>query len=320
MMSNLTKLSELLQKLEQGGQLPSMEVASKTLAESIKETVLRCPKCLGNGFYTPPIDDSSDPRFGKAVICEECDAYARNKRRSSAVLIQKLRYKAGMDARGLYRYHPDDLNHADASNRRPLTLDVLMKARKWSASQKAAIDLASLFVESAPACNIEYQGKVKKCIGFFGDKGFGKTLIASAIVNSLEAAGLPAFGIRLVDLIKRVNSVYEQTRAANNHYDERPEFTSAEILDAFINFPILVIDEFELNNVTSSRLDVVESLVNGRYAVSLPTIITTNMDVTGIARMWGERVADRIRDAYWFLKLDGLKLRDVSNEIVIEGG
>lgn len=315
-MNDLTKLSDLLQKLERGGQLPSIEDAKQKLAESAEEKPAVCPKCLGNGFFTPKIDDYTDPRFGKVVVCEECDAHERNKRRRSAVMIERLRYTAGVDTRGLYRYHPDDLHQAEG-NRRPLTLASLKKARQWSDSQKAALNLASIFVNTAPAVSIDYNGTIKKCIGLFGDKGFGKTLIASAVVNSLEAAGLPVFGIRLVDLIKRVNSVYEQTRAAGNSFDERPEFTSAQILDAFINFPILVVDEFEINNVTSSRLDVVESLVNGRYAEGLPTLITTNMDVSGIGKMWGERVADRIRDAYWFLRLDGLKLRDTSNEIVI---
>jgi DNA replication protein DnaC len=315
-MGDLTKLQDLMQKLEQGGKLPSLAEASKNLAEKTEISPALCPKCKGNGFYVPAIQDYTDPRFGKPVACD-CDAVERNKRRRSAIMIEKLRYKAGADTRGLYRYHPDDLHQDDASKRRPLTLDVLKEARKWSKSQQAAMELASIFVATAPSCSIEYKGVTKKAIGLFGDKGFGKTLIASAVVNSLEAAGQPVFGIRLVDLIKRVNSVYEQTRAANSAYDERPEFTSAEILDAFVNFPILVIDEFEINNVTASRLDVVESLVNGRYAVSLPTFITTNMDVTGISKLWGERVSDRIRDAYWFLKLDGVKLRDTSNEIII---
>lgn len=315
---SMQRIDELLKKLEQGGQLPSIETAREMLAQEETEQELRghiCPKCQNKGFYVPLIEDYSDPRFGKSIACD-CEIAQANKRRRSAIMIEKLRYKAGSDS-GLYRYHPDDLHIDDISKRRLLTLDCLMKARKWSRSQKTALDIAAIFVGTAPNCGIEYNGINKKCFGLFGDKGFGKTLIASAIVNSLEAAGLPAFGIRLVDLIKRVNSVYEKTRAAGSGWDERPEFTASEILDSFINFPILVIDEFEINNVTSSRLDVVESLVNGRYAEGLPTVITTNMDISGIASMWGERVSDRIRDSYWFLKLEGVKLRDTSNEIII---
>lgn len=313
---SMQRISDLLEKLERGGQLPNIAEARETVANEPVTEGQVCPKCQNKGFYIPLLEDYTDPRFGKSIACD-CEVAQANKRRRSAIMIEKLRYKAGSDSRGLYRYHPDDLHIADLSKRRFLTLDCLMNARKWSNSQKTALDIAAIFVGTAPNCGIEYNGINKKCFGLFGDKGYGKTLIASAIVNSLEADGLPAFGIRLVDLIKRVNSVYEKTRAAGSGYDERPEFTAAEILDAFINFPILVIDEFEINNVTSSRLDVVESLVNGRYAEGLPTVITTNMDISGIAAMWGERVADRIRDSYWFLKLEGIKLRDASNEIVI---
>jgi len=127
-MSDLTKLGDLLRKLEQGGQLPSLEAAKRTLSAPAEEKSSLCPKCLGNGFYTAEIDDYTDPRFGKAIVCEECDAHERNKRRRSAIMIEKLRYTAGSDARGLYRYHPDDLHEPDLSMRRPLSLDVLSNA------------------------------------------------------------------------------------------------------------------------------------------------------------------------------------------------
>jgi DNA replication protein DnaC len=308
-------LQESIREAQEGGQLPTANKLDYEITKpdywaerqvSVGQESKNCDKCDGKGVvkYDVPLDH---PHFGKLFPCpENCEAVSSNRNRRAAVMIEKLRYKAGSEITGLYRHHPDD--RAKAGQKRSLSLTSLRGFGE--ASQKTAWELCNQFAETAPNVSIAHNGMAKNSLVLYGDKGFGKTLLASAVVNTLEAKGVPVFGARLFDIVKRVNSVYEKTRAANTGYDDRPEFTSSEILAAFASFPVLVIDEFELNNVTDSRMDIVEELINARYVAGLSTLITTNLDQAGIRNKWNARIADRIIDSYWFFKVAGVKLRD----------
>jgi DNA replication protein DnaC len=306
-------LSELLKKAQETGVLPkaaSYEIekpeywTERGAVESPAKA--NCPSCGGLGVikYDVPPDH---PRFGKFFPCpkSDCEAFAKTRINRARLLIDKLRYKAG-DMNGLYKYHPED-RHKEGEKR---ILDLNSIEGFGESSQKNAWGLCKQFADTAPEVSIAHNGMAKNSLVLYGERGYGKTLLASAVANTLEAAGVPVFGARLYDIVKRVNSVYEKTRSANTGYDDRPEFTSSEILSAFSSFPVLVIDEFELNNITDSRMDIVEELVNARYVAGLSTLITTNLDQAGIRSKWNARVADRIIDSYWFFRVAGVKLRE----------
>lgn len=73
----------------------------------------------------------------------------------------------------------------------------------------------------------------------------------------------------------------------------------------------LVIDELgnEFLDGKGFLLGAIDALVNDRYAEQLPTVITTNLGVEEFRARYGDRVADRIREAGRFVVIAGESMR-----------
>lgn len=263
------------------------------------DTEYRCDRCRDIGWFINAATGTSQTCTCEVARRQRSD-YARRR------LAQIERVAGG--PHGLYRRMPDDPDVR-------LTLDSVRRIFSQSKSQRDAYNLALQFVETAPRVQIKHGVRVCHSLLLHGEKGYGKTLLASAIINTLEDNDIPAWGGRLSAIIERVNSMYQITRPAASAYDHYPEYTAGGVLRSFCDIDILVIDEFELHNVNNSRLELVETLINERYVAGLPTLITTNLDRRGIERKWGMRVADRMYDGYWFYHVAGEKLRSSDNEI-----
>lgn len=272
-----------------------------------------CAACKDQGQvkYDVPVEH---PDFGKLHPCPNDCTAVRGIRASRAMKqLELLRKKAGDpdNKEGLYRHYPGQPGMR-------LTLSGIQALYSDSQSQRLAYDMASDFVDTAPDVQINANGINRHSLLLHGAKGYGKTLLASAIINSLEDRGVAVWGGRLLTIAKRVYDVFQKTKRADSSYGSYPEFTDSDIRKAFCHFPILIIDELELNNVTNARMELVEELINTRYTEGLPTLITTNLDTEGLRRMWGGRVADRLQDAYWFCEVGGVKLRDTDSQIRME--
>jgi hypothetical protein len=73
----------------------------------------------------------------------------------------------------------------------------------------------------------------------------------------------------------------------------------------------LVIDDLgvEYDDKGGAFRSFLDGLVNSRYAACLPTLITTNLTASDFRARYGERIADRIREAGRFVELAGESLR-----------
>lgn len=119
-----------------------------------------------------------------------------------------------------------------------------------------------------------------------GSVGTGKTCLASAISNELEARGfsvvfLTAFGFN--DACRRYHTSFEPSRS--------------ETLDALLDADLLVIDDLGtesiLRNVT---LEYLYTVVSERMNARRHTLITTNLSPAALADRYGERIASRLFD------------------------
>ena len=117
-----------------------------------------------------------------------------------------------------------------------------------------------------------------------GSVGTGKTCLASAIANELEARGfsvafLTAFGFN--DACRRYHTSFEPSRS--------------ETLDALLGADLLVIDDLGtesiLRNVT---LEYLYTVVSERMNARRHTLITTNLSPAALADRYGERIASRL--------------------------
>lgn len=73
----------------------------------------------------------------------------------------------------------------------------------------------------------------------------------------------------------------------------------------------LVIDDLgvEYDDKQGAFRSFLDGLVNSRYAACLPTLFTTNLPAVEFKARYGERIADRIREAGRYVELAGESLR-----------
>lgn len=73
----------------------------------------------------------------------------------------------------------------------------------------------------------------------------------------------------------------------------------------------LVIDDLgvEYDDKQGAFRSFLDGLVNSRYAACLPTLVTTNLPASEFKQRYGERIADRIREAGRYVELAGDSLR-----------
>ena len=135
-----------------------------------------------------------------------------------------------------------------------------------------------------------------------GNTGVGKTFLANCIAKELLDLGFTVIyltAFRLFDILEKnkFSKDEESARAASNQFDY--------ILDC----DLLIIDDLgtELNNsFTNSQLYLI---INERLLRQKSTIISTNLSLTNINTIYGERVFSRIASSYSAQRIIGEDIR-----------
>ena len=125
-------------------------------------------------------------------------------------------------------------------------------------------------------------GNVVMC----GKPGTGKTLLVAATVNHLLAAGKRCRIIKMLDLIRELKDCWR--RGA--------DYTETQLIKQFSSYDLLVIDEVGLGYGSDTEKLFIFDVVDGRYNNMLPTVLVSNLDITGVKQAVGERVVDRLRE------------------------
>ena len=124
-----------------------------------------------------------------------------------------------------------------------------------------------------------------KSLLFIGGVGTGKTLLASALIDSLidkYECGI----IKVIDIVRRLKSTWHKDA------DE----TESEVLDFFIKADLLIIDEVGSQFGSDTEKLFIFEIIDGRYQDMKQTILISNLDVEGVKEVIGERCIDRLRE------------------------
>ncbi|NLZ96331.1 MAG: ATP-binding protein [Bacteroidales bacterium] len=111
---------------------------------------------------------------------------------------------------------------------------------------------------------------------FVGGNGVGKTHLAAAIALELINMGTPVIFKTAIELLEEIKKTFDSDEGA----------TEYEILQAYKNVDLLVIDDLGKESPTDWALATLYNIINDRYENMLPIIVTTNYsDVRLIRRL-----------------------------------
>lgn len=133
----------------------------------------------------------------------------------------------------------------------------------------------------------------------FGKTGLGKTHLTLAAAKKITENGHNV----LYGMAGAIFSSVEDEKF--NHTDGK--YTMKKLNDA----ELLIIDDLGSEFHTSFTASVVHNIIEGRLLAGKPTIITTNLDINGINKRYGERIASRIIGEYEPIKFEGEDIRQL---------
>ena len=102
-----------------------------------------------------------------------------------------------------------------------------------------------------------------------GPSGCGKTHLACAIANYRLSLGQPAFYIGAADLLDHLRSAFSPSS----------DIAHDELFERVKNAPLLILDDLTMTATTTWAKGKLEQLLNYRFNVRLPTVITTDVPV-----------------------------------------
>lgn len=287
------------------------EFDPKTAAALLSPAPL-CDICQDMGVirYEVPL---GDPRFGKLFPCPNPECPARMRQAIERV----ERFKAAAEWEADYaEWTFDTFIQVVQARFEAVTLSPEARKRGAFDGKRAAFAAARYWAEhvgqmfslgeaTQQVWNARHPGanadRMSNSVVLRGDVGLGKTGLAVAAANLMRENGHAVVFTRVQSIIRRIQDTYSDA--------------STESLDDVLNFyasaPVLVIDEFGLERYADDRLEKLEEIIRGRDRKSLPFLLTTNLTLDEIYRLWRPRIADVVAKAH-SVPIGGVKLRDTA--------
>jgi DNA replication protein DnaC len=115
-----------------------------------------------------------------------------------------------------------------------------------------------------------------------GTYGCGKTHLAAAIANARIAQGEPALFMVVPDLLDHLRSTYSP----------QSEVSYDSLFEQLRTTPLLILDDLGTQSATPWAQEKLFQLLNHRYNVRLPTVITTNQRIDDLDPRLRSRLLD----------------------------
>ena len=126
-----------------------------------------------------------------------------------------------------------------------------------------------------------------RCLIFIGNAGTGKTHIGCAIgLHVIKNCG----GTARFTSVSEINRLVRESKSFNS------EYTETEIIDAFGNYDLLIVDEVGIQSGTDAESRALFDVFNTRYQNVKPTIVISNLTKDQLTVALGERIVDRLKE------------------------
>lgn len=131
----------------------------------------------------------------------------------------------------------------------------------------------------------------------FGQTGLGKTHLSLAIANKVLEKGYSVIYDSIINILRNI----EREHFSREH--------STEMISLVMDTELLILDDLGTEYETPFYNSTVYNIINTRLNSGKPTIISTNLDFSGIRRRYDERVVSRITAVYTCMEFKGEDVR-----------
>jgi len=146
----------------------------------------------------------------------------------------------------------------------------------------------SYVVERIKAYAVEFGGRHSgRCLALLGNAGTGKTHLACAIGNHL---------LKNLNKTARFTSVAELNRMVRESKSYGSDVTESQVISDFAGYDLLIIDEVGMQSGTDAESRALFDVFNERYQQMKPTVLISNLDVSGFVQAVGKRISDRVKE------------------------
>ena len=139
-----------------------------------------------------------------------------------------------------------------------------------------------------------------KGIIMVGKTGLGKTHLSLAIANKVLEKGYDVY----YDSIQNIMDKLER-----EHFGRLPSDES--IKDDILSCDLLIIDDLGVEFVTQFTISELHNIINTRLLRSLPTIISTNLELHELEEKYTQRIASRIMGSCYPVRFCGKDIRQL---------
>lgn len=207
-----------------------------------------------------------DPIFGKHLIIEHCMICAKEKNDAEEELKNKEHRELVDRNRKQWL-----INHGIS----PRYLDESLSSITPTKEQESVYKSLVGYYKSESVCSLILAGTV----------GTGKTFLAQALAQDIRIRGGDFAFSTARQIIRNIRSTWKRDA----------DRTEDEVIAMYVNVDYLFIDEIGIQYGTESEQIAMFDIINGRYEYERPTILITNLDITGLKEIMGERIIDRLR-------------------------
>jgi DNA replication protein DnaC len=199
----------------------------------------------------------------------DVDQMSRDSKGEEWVLRFKPCQKCAIEARSEWLKRvgvPGDMLHATLDN--------------WQAhnqAEKGNVFLCKKFVQHAQGFLV-----IHNAAGSESKFGIGKTHLAIGILREIGSGRFVTQSSMMVKVRRRYSDRYAE-----------------DIVDALCRARCVVLDEIGVGPGGDDELPTLYTILNHRYNEKLPTVLTMNMDMTGLYEYLGGRLESRLRAAIW---------------------
>jgi len=233
----------------------------------------KCPKC-GNPVYEFHVQEpfllmalGKDEPFWMVSGCEVCEARAEEEEK-----------KAQRSARQQEKINSLFTNSMLGPRYRKKTF---VNYDTRTQEQAKVLETCKRF-----ASEFEQHHKKGTWLFFHGNCGTGKGHLSAAIIHEVTRQGYSAYFVKMQRLFLSIKETFRNDS----------EVKTSELLDQLVRVDLLVLDEVGIQFDTDFEWLTIHGIIDGRYEMMRPLILTSNVPWERVKGLLGERVMDRFHE------------------------